>query len=311
MSHVTGICKNIKNSKRCFMCINILFRRSHPFLLGVQRWPQRYYSRAVHLGIDQSVSSAWTAAIFLFVCFRTTKNGLQSTNWRFICWTGKPLNFAQQVVARSDWHIPNRIWRHRRIVWTRDYLYIARTGGLEILDMIPLHEIAEVVEMDDEPEPNSNKSPSTPLIKTDLGHEAFESKISVDRRKDKKQSSSNALHNTFLSQARLSNVLQIKTTLDGLNSGRTYYLSTRSLANAIVCKQNIHKQLLSLVKTAKRKAEAKTRYQRSQDQVKAVQSSTMFQVTMATLIIVVTVPMPRFRTFREQCIVKIQVEVHK
>ena len=50
-------------------------------------------------------------------------------------------------------------------------------------------------------------------------------------------------HSAFLAQARISNVLQIKTTVDGLNSGRTYYVSTRSNANAADSKLALFMQL--------------------------------------------------------------------
>ena len=98
---------------------------------------------------------------------------------------------------------------------------------------------------------------------------------------------------SYLAQSRFSNILQIKTAAAGLNSGRTYYISTRSCPDAAECRQSLVTQLSAQARIARRKAEAKSRFQRSQDNVKAVQSSRLFQLCMATLIMAVRAPSPR------------------
>jgi hypothetical protein len=90
--------------------------------------------------------------------------------------------------------------------------------------------------------------------------------------------------------ANLSNSLQIKTSLDGLNSGKTFYLSTRGSTNPDQTRQSVVSQLRTLSTTARRKAEAKSRFQKSQEKVQIVQGSLAFQLFMALLIMVVILP---------------------
>jgi hypothetical protein len=94
--------------------------------------------------------------------------------------------------------------------------------------------------------------------------------------------------------ANLSNSLQIKTTLDGLNSGKTYYLSTRSSTDPEQTRLSVVLQLRAIVMSARRKAEAKSRFQKSQEKVQLVQSSLAFQLCMALLIMVVMQPSLNF-----------------
>ena len=78
-------------------------------------------------------------------------------------------------------------------------------------------------------------------------------------------------YRSYLSKSWLSHILQIKTGADGFSSGRTYYISTRSSPNAADCRQSLVKQLSAQLRIARCKAEAKSRFQHSQDKVKAVQ----------------------------------------
>jgi hypothetical protein len=172
-----------------------------------------------------------------------------------------------------------RIWRLRRIVWTKDDLYISRHGTLVIVDSIPLSEIEDVMEMSDESIQTNKLNNSTSLnrsihSKADLA-EIPEPSIKDDGGK------------RFLVHAQLSNILQIKTALDGHNSGKTYYLSTRHNANPELNRQIIVSQLSAKVKISRRKAEAKSRFQRSQEKVQRVQGSLTFQLVMAVFIVVV------------------------
>ncbi len=94
-------------------------------------------------------------------------------------------------------------------------------------------------------------------------------------------------------QAQLSNIIQLKTAVDGFNSGKTYYLSTRENLNPEQSRQLILKQLSASVKVARRNADAKSRFQKSQEKVQVVQGSMAFQLAMALLITVVIPRPPR------------------
>ena len=201
----------------------------------------------------------------------------------------------------------HRIWRPRRIVLTRERFYIGRPASLDVNDSIPLHEIDEVIAMDDESEPTpralslasksiniiSRDSPISRSGVPDFSPPPLDSFRPAKFSEDISTSPATENENTyraFLAQSRLNNVLQIKTAADGLSSGRTYYISTRSNSNAADCRQALVKQLSAQARIARRKAEAKSRFRRSQDKVKAVQSSMPFQLCMASLIIAVSIP---------------------
>ena len=165
-------------------------------------------------------------------------------------------------------------------------------------DSIPLHEIDDVVLMDDNSEqsPNLSSSKLSSLIKRENPSDFIVPSLFDSQRVDRSQATTSNSHATggegahleFLAQSRLSNLLQIKTLSEGVNSGRTYYITTRSSPDAADSRQSLVKQLSAHARIARRKAEAKSRFQRSQDKVKAVQSSRLFQLSMAALIIAVS-----------------------
>ena len=203
--------------------------------------------------------------------------------------------------CRERFFVSVRIWRPRLLVWTKEKLYIARPVCEEITDTIPLHEIHSVMTMDDEsaqqekiPAPHTG-SKANVLVNSNT--ENSEDPDSSDNPPDRIPPLANEIRSArslsqtrsirFLSQARLSNVFHIKTDEFGINAGRTYYISTRCNMDADKCMETITAQLSTLAKTARRKAEAKSRFQRSQEVVKAVQSSAAFQIIMAVLIMLV------------------------
>ena len=160
-----------------------------------------------------------------------------------------------------------------------------------------MHEIDEVVEMDSNTEPAQKLqnlgSRSTIIHRESQFHKSLDGNLFEGFRHDKSAAttlggSSEGQQNSFLAHARLNNVLQIKTTADGLSSGRTYYVSTHSNANATEARQALAKQLSLHAKIARRKAEAKSRFERSQEKVKAIQCSAAFQLCMAALIMAVS-----------------------
>jgi hypothetical protein len=91
----------------------------------------------------------------------------------------------------------------------------------------------------------------------------------------------------FSGNANLSNILQVQTSLEGMCAGRTLYFSTRNGQHAEKRRQAIVSALSAAIKAAKRKSIAKSRFQKSQEKVLAVQGSMAFQIAMAILIMLV------------------------
>jgi hypothetical protein len=194
----------------------------------------------------------------------------------------------------------DRTWRDRRLVWTKEELFFARHGALAIIDNIPLHEIDDVLEMNEETEQKTrsqstiastttqfkpNKDSPMAYIPPDIwpGQEVLTGG----------EHNSSAYNMTGIStrishlQAHSSSILQIKTAVFGFNAGKTYYVSTRRNDNPEECRKSIASQLIENVRAARRNAEAKSRFQRSQEKVQYVQQSLVFQLIMAFFIMLV------------------------
>jgi hypothetical protein len=77
-----------------------------------------------------------------------------------------------------------------------------------------------------------------------------------------------------------SNAIQIKTIQDGHNSGRTYYIRSKTSEDD----GRLVTTLTRLAKSAKIRAENKSRFERNQLQVRKVYNSRPFQYLMAVLI---------------------------
>jgi hypothetical protein len=79
------------------------------------------------------------------------------------------------------------------------------------------------------------------------------------------------------------NAVLINTIMDGYNSGRAYYLQAETEE---VCRE-LAKTLAVMSKDAKKRAEAKTRFQKMQGKVLKFYESTPFQCLVAFLIVAV------------------------
>ncbi len=79
------------------------------------------------------------------------------------------------------------------------------------------------------------------------------------------------------------NAFQIRTLLDGYNSGRAYYIKASS---EIECADLINK-LATSVQAAKRAKDAKTRFEKSQERVRVVYRSSLCQSITAIMIVAV------------------------
>ncbi len=184
------------------------------------------------------------------------------------------------------------IWRPRKIVWTKDTMYVARTDDNTVIEALPLHAIKAVIEMTDD-------------VEGTFKHFQSMSGISLTRQKsllaERREESDRVIQEgedttigedaSFFSQkASVSSSLQIKTGSDSVIAGRSYYLSARNDHNPEELRQVIVSSLRAAVLVAQKKARAMSRFQKSQEQVRSVQGSMVFQIAMAILIMMVTMP---------------------
>ena len=145
----------------------------------------------------------------------------------------------------------NRTWQKRRVIVTRDIISFSFLEEDAQIDYIPLAEVFFVREMRDTADFNT--------VLSDHGHDE----------------PSQVLH-----------VLQIATEREGYNSGRAYYV--RALSTQ-ACEKLLH-HLNKSAKAARRAAEAKNTFRRTQYRLRIVYHSGFFQATMALMICAVSEP---------------------
>ena len=78
--------------------------------------------------------------------------------------------------------------------------------------------------------------------------------------------------------------LQLKTSISGFNAGRIYYIKAQSASTEADLLDN----LLNSIREAKIRVERKSRFEKSQEAVRSVQESHLFQMTVASLILLVS-----------------------
>jgi hypothetical protein len=198
------------------------------------------------------------------------------------------------------------------VLWTKDTFYVAREGDPTVVDSIPLHELLAVMEMDGDSENSSTfrntsfthdvqnatdcpratsgglrgaRSGVTGGIRGNVRRRGGGSDLGLST--DNGEDVDGAELRSWTNCLQANYTLQIKTVPDGLNSGRTYYLSTRNGIAPEARRQAIVETLREAAEVARRRAEAKSRFERSQERAQWVQGSMAFQVFMATLIMVV------------------------
>jgi hypothetical protein len=157
------------------------------------------------------------------------------------------------------------------------------------IDFIPLSEVASVDEMRGMEDLGKLERKSTldrkhslsNFQKSSLNNLLKKSKSLVldagEEEEDAEESTSMLLVNAF----------QIATVPDGYNSGRSYYLQ----ADSGDVKQQIISHLQMLAKNAKKKAEVKSSFRKTQDRVRSVYVARPFQGAAALLIVAVP-PLP-------------------
>ncbi len=147
-------------------------------------------------------------------------------------------------------------------MWTNDTVYIASADILA--DTIPLNEIVSITEMNEDTD-TAESGQTIPLRRA----------ISLASQNARNQSSSPSDDGL--------KCVQVKTSLDGFNSGRIYHLKLGH-QNPI---RYFISSLSAAVHAAKKASDQKTSFERSQEAVRAVCSSFTFQMLMALLIVMV------------------------
>ncbi len=151
-----------------------------------------------------------------------------------------------------------RFWSTRRVVWSRDLIQFSRIndGKVEIVDAIPMREIESVRAMQD----------NAYIKTTDAIMRRPAPVTSQVTNKEEK-------------------VFQIKTTADGYNSGRIYYLRVldhnEELCGSII--QNLNKSS----QAARKRMEVISQFERIQRNLNKFHDSAAFQTLVGVLIFVV------------------------
>jgi hypothetical protein len=167
-----------------------------------------------------------------------------------------------------------RTWHARRVVCTKEKMYFSRMSANNLIDMIPLHEISSVSEMKDFERITSS---------SDLSNPSFNWRMSKSTKALDCENNSGAVEKGCENQS--GSFLQIKTTTDGFNSGRVYYLQTRSLEQC----QTIVQELTRAVERAKAKIENLPLFRSTQAKLKIIYNTMTFQIMVAFLIITVRI----------------------
>jgi hypothetical protein len=173
-------------------------------------------------------------------------------------------------------------------------MYVARPDEKTIIEALPLHAIDAVIEMADDMEGNIKHMQGISSTSLMSRHKSLFT--------EKKAGSERVIHDSgedtsigedasfFSRKASANSILQIKTGSDSVGGGRSYYLSTRNDHNPEELRQVIVSSLWAAVLVAKKKAHALSRFQNSQEKVRSIQGSMIFQIVMAVLIMMVAMP---------------------
>ncbi len=167
----------------------------------------------------------------------------------------------------------SRAWHRRRVIASRDVIIFSKVEDTEeenVVDAIPLFEVDFIC-------PGQGAE--------DSSQEDHHKKSEIDKKADPQRQ-------------KFRNSLQIRTLLDGYNSGRAYYLKASSEEE---CSELI-KKLTSSAEAAKKAKEAKTRFEESQERVRVVYRSVICQSITATMIIAVLPPFKNVMSIRLPCL---------
>jgi hypothetical protein len=143
-----------------------------------------------------------------------------------------------------------RSWQIRKMILTTKYVVFGRVKTGEVIDMIPQHEITNVV----------SESSTASIDRDDDDEDGYESSAEVSRY-----------------------VFCIHTIPDGYNSGRMYRIRANSSQNLKMALRN----LVTLSRAAAEKAAAKSKFRRTQDKVAKVFNNIWTQRVLAIIIFAV------------------------
>jgi hypothetical protein len=168
------------------------------------------------------------------------------------------------LIDRSLLCLFYRTFSARHFTYTDTFIAVAQAGSDEIIDAIPLFEVEEVINM------NFLDSPADAKLAKGARPPAEE-----DTSKTKKCGDSN--------KVKFRNSIQIRTCLDGYNSGRKYYFQTDSDEKCSTLVDDLNR----LSKIALEKFLAKSRFIKAQELVKGYYTTTECRILVALLIIAV------------------------
>jgi hypothetical protein len=192
-----------------------------------------------------------------------------------------------------------RIWQRRRIIWITDMIFIAI--GDKMLDMIPMHEIHCIAEMNEESSSVLRRPPITDSRLRDLSQSEF-SRVGTSANTGVRslQKSATMKHGERRGGGVRFLAIQIRTIPDGFNSGRAYYLRAPLNESSKTIEELVHRLSLAS-QAAKLRTRRKSLLLRSQDEVKIVQGSFAFQIIIAALIIAVKLILFLKRCWKSIC----------
>ena len=148
----------------------------------------------------------------------------------------------------------SRTWQIKRVIYSKDMIFFCAVDDEEVVDVIPIEEIVLVAKCE----------------------ENVETSLQADLRIERKDLT------TELNPKKLS-ALKIITHPDGYNSGREYVLQASTAEDCLT----IVKELNILSKNAKKRAERKSKFQKSQAKLKVVFMSNAFHLGVSTMILMV------------------------
>jgi hypothetical protein len=154
-----------------------------------------------------------------------------------------------------------RAWHGRRIIASRDVIVFSKIEDTEeehVIDAIPLFEIDYI-------------------CSAQSGDQAVQDVFNPSQKRFENDKKADSQNETF------KNSFQIRTLMDGYNSGRAYYLKASSEEE---CAEIVEK-LAKSARAAKKSREAKTRFEQSQERVRTIYRSDLCQGFTATMIVAV------------------------
>ena len=180
----------------------------------------------------------------------------------------------------ADHIFVGRSWQDRRVVWTHEELQFSRVGDLQLIDKIPMHEILCATKMSR----MSFSVHDNELLQQRSRKEDLKTDASKECGTGKNHRTSSLVSSKRGNTHPLDNTIQIKTIADGHNSGRSYYICLQS-EDAYI---QMMAEVTRLAKAARKKAQARSRFEKAQMKVRKVYNSNVFQKATAGLIVAVS-----------------------